>query len=72
MLLEGEGYILAAFFGLLVPAYLFEPDKGIGLMNRYGRALLVNLKAMILVALVLVTAACYEATEVILMIRYGQ
>jgi hypothetical protein len=71
VLLEGEGYILAAFFGLLVPIYLLERDKGVALSGRYGRALLINLKAMTLVAIVLFTAACYEATEVILMMRYG-
>jgi hypothetical protein len=71
LLLEGEGYILAAFFGLLVPIYLFERDKGAALTSRYGRALLINLKAMTLVAVVLLAAACYEATEVILMMKYG-
>jgi hypothetical protein len=71
VLLEGEAYILAAFFGLLVPIYLFERDKGLALSSRYGRALLINLKAMTLVAVVLLAAACYEATEVILMMRYG-
>ena len=71
MLLEGEGYILAAFFGLLVPIYLFDRDKGIDVPSRYGRALLINVKALALVAIVLFTAACYEATEVILMMRYG-
>jgi hypothetical protein len=72
MLLEGEGYILATFFGLLVPAYLFDRRKGVDLLGRYGRALLLNLKALTLVALVLLAAACYEATEVILMMRYGR
>ena len=72
MLLEGEGYILATFFGLLVPAYLFDRRKGVDLPGRYGRALLLNLKALTLVALVLLAAACYEATEVILMMRYGR
>ena len=27
LLLEGEGYILAAFFGLLVPIYMFERER---------------------------------------------
>jgi hypothetical protein len=71
LLLEGEGYILAAFFGLLVPVCLFERQKSVALPSRYGRALLINLKAMTLVAVVLLAAACYEATEVILMMRYG-
>ena len=69
LLLEGEGYILAAFFGLLVPLYLFHDDQGRGLWRRYGRALVMNLKAMIVVAVVLAVAACYEAVEVILMAR---
>jgi hypothetical protein len=69
LLLEGEGYILAAFFGLLVPLYLCDRAKGAGLWRRYGLALLMNLKAMILVAIVLGVAACYEAVEVILMNR---
>ena len=71
MLLEGEGYILAAFFGLLVPIYLFDRDKGVDVPSRYGRALLINVKALALVAIILFAAACYEATEVILMMRYG-
>ena len=69
LLLEGEGYIQAAFFGLLVPIYLCERDKGSGVWQRYGQALLMNLKAMPLVAAVLAVAACYEAVEVILMSR---
>jgi hypothetical protein len=69
LLLEGEGYILAAFFGLLVPIYMLEPEQGVGVWRRYGRALMMNLKAMLLVAIVLATAACYEAVEVILMSR---
>jgi hypothetical protein len=69
LLLEGEGYILAAFFGLLVPLYLLHDDQGRGILRRYGRALVTNLKAMIVVAVVLAVAACYEAVEVILMAR---
>jgi hypothetical protein len=69
LLLEGEGYILATFFGLLVPIYMFDPGKGAGVLERYGRAALMNLKAMVVVAIVLGIAACYEATEVILMNR---
>ena len=72
ILLEGEGYILAAFFGLLVPIYLFERDKGDAVSSRYGAALLINLKAMAVVAVVLAAAACYEATEVILMTKNGR
>lgn len=68
ILLEGEGYILATFFALLVPIYLFRPQLG-GLPSRYGRAVLVNLQGALVVAAVLLAAACYEATEVILMTR---
>ena len=69
LLLEGEGYILAAFFGLLVPIYLADRDQGLRLRHRYGRALMMNAKALILVAIVLAAAACYEAAEVILLSR---
>jgi len=69
LLLEGEGYILAAFFGLLVPVYLFEPRRGRTLPKRYGRAVMMNLKGCLVVAAVLFIAACYEAIEVILLTR---
>jgi hypothetical protein len=93
MLLEGEGYILATFFGLLVPIYLVrsspakvpesmaavdievalsEPSssgRGGTVLRRFGRAILLNIQASLLVAVVLAVAACWEATEVILMIR---
>jgi hypothetical protein len=39
------------------------------LRGHYGRAVMMNLKAMLLVAIVLAAAACYEAMEVILMNR---
>jgi hypothetical protein len=109
LLLEGEGYILATFFALLIPVYLFRfsqaPDKPSELgeladqrpefgevedkpselgelqdfhqeapsarrdtaMSRFGEAVVLNLKANVLVAIVLAVAACYEAFEVILM-----
>ena len=89
LLLEGEGYILAAFFALLVPAYLvnasmpvrkpplvdeWSPETPVdlpparpGFWGRFARALTLNLKACVLVAIVLAVAACYEAVEVILM-----
>ncbi len=51
-------------------AYSFDGNKGVGVWRRYGSALMMNLKAMALVAIVLAIAACYEATEVILMSRY--
>jgi hypothetical protein len=64
-LLEGEGYVLATVFAVLVPVYLFrsEPDATIG--SRYGRALVINLKGNLLVLGVLAVAAVYEAIEVI-------
>jgi hypothetical protein len=67
MLLEGEGYILAAFFGLLVPILLLQSAKGESLFGRFGRAIVLNLKSIVLVALVLIAAAFYEAIEVIAM-----
>ena len=69
LLLEGEAYVLATFFGLLVPIYLFQPAPGETLGRRYVRALILNLKGSLLVALVLLVAAGYEAVEVILMMR---
>jgi len=66
ILLEGEAYILAAFFALLVPIYLLQPRRG-GVLLRYRRGVAVNLQGALLVAAVLLVAACYEATEVILM-----
>jgi hypothetical protein len=69
MLLEGEGYILAAVFGLLIPLHVVKRSLGANLFTRFGRALLLNLKAQIWIALVLAVAAIYEATEVILMTR---
>ncbi len=67
MLLEGEGYILAAIFGLMIPIHVVSRGLGGNLFTRFGRSLLLNLKAQIWIALVLAVAAIYEATEVILM-----
>ncbi|MHC4106750.1 MAG: hypothetical protein ACYSTY_01560 [Planctomycetota bacterium] len=67
LLLEGEAYILAAFFAVLIPIFMCQRSRGGGVWRRYGGALVVNLKANLLVAIVLLVAACYEATEVILM-----
>jgi hypothetical protein len=68
LLFEGEAYILTAFFGLLVPIYLFQKSKDtIG--QRYGLAMMMNLRGLVLVAIVLLTAAIYEAVEVILGMR---
>ena len=69
MLLEGEGYILAAFFGLLVPIHIVRSSLGGNPLTRFGRVILLNLKANFWIALVLAVAAIYEATEVILMNR---
>jgi len=66
LLLEGEGYILASFFALLVPIYLFSPREGENVGARYARAVLMNLKGNILVFIVLAVAAAYEAIEVIM------
>jgi hypothetical protein len=65
LLLEGEGYVLAALFGLLIPIHLCQPSVGGTAWSRFGRVLLLNLKANVLVALVLTVAACYEAFEAI-------
>ena len=97
LLLEGEGYILAAFFALLIPIYLFgssaplqkaavsdswglEPTADLSELesaaseeqeaqpgSRFKHAVVLNSKANVLVAIVLVVAACYEAFEVITM-----
>jgi hypothetical protein len=66
LLLEGEAYIVAAFFAFLVMVYLFRKAEGPGLLRRYSRALLMNVRGNLLVAAVLVVAAIYEAIEVIL------
>jgi len=69
MLLEGEGYILATIFGLLIPIHIFQSSLGGNPLSRFGRVIVLNFQACGLVALVLAVAACYEATEVILMNR---
>jgi hypothetical protein len=66
LLLEIEGYILAAFFATLVPVYVFRKSDGSTWWRRYGRALLLNLKANVIVLAVLLVAAVYEAIEIIL------
>jgi hypothetical protein len=88
LLLEGEGYILATFFAILIPVYLLGarppiekppvaddweesqaegPAEPVTTGQRFKYALLLNLKANVLVAIVLIVAACYEAFEVITM-----
>jgi hypothetical protein len=69
MVLEGEGYILAAFFGLLIPIHIVQSSLGGNPLTRFGRVILLNFKAQFWIALVLIVAAIYEATEVILMNR---
>jgi len=69
MLLEGEGFILATVFGLLIPIHIVQSSLGGNPLTRFGRVLLLNLKANFWIALVLAVAAIYEATEVILMNR---
>ena len=66
LLLEGEAYVIATFFGLLILVYLFRKAEGPGAARRYGRALLMNVRGNLLVAIVLAVAAIYEAIEVIL------
>jgi hypothetical protein len=69
MLLEGEGYILATLFGLLIPIHIVQGRLGGNPLTRFGRVLLLGLTAQFWIALVLAVAAIYEATEVILMNR---
>jgi hypothetical protein len=69
MLLEGEGYILATFFGLLIPIHNVQSSLGGTPLSRFGRMLWLNILANFWVAVVLAVAVCYEATEVILMNR---
>lgn len=69
MLLEGEGYILAAFFGCLIPIHTVSSRLGGNPLSRWGRVLLLNFTASFWIALVLAVAAIYEATEVIFMNR---
>jgi len=69
LLVEMEAYILATFFGLLIPIYVLRTQEGPTVLSRYGRALMLNLKGLIIVAAILAIAALYEATEVILQLR---
>ena len=69
MLLEGEGYILAAFFGCLIPIHTVSSRLGGNPLSRWGRVLLLNFTASFWIAIVLAVAAIYEATEVIWMMR---
>jgi hypothetical protein len=69
MLLEGGGYILAAFFALMIPISMVESRPGTSVGQRYLRALVLNVQGNLVVALVLTVAACYEAVEVIAMMN---
>jgi hypothetical protein len=62
LLLEGEGYILAALFGLLIPVHILQSSLGGNPLTRFGRVVLLNLKAKFWIALVLAVAAIYEAS----------
>jgi len=66
LLLEGEAYVIAVFFGLLILVYLFRKAEGPSLARRYGKALLMNIRGNLLIAIILAIAAIYEAIEVIL------
>ncbi len=69
LLLEGEGYILATFFGLVMAQLVFRRDSTASTRSNYTQGILLNLKGSVLVALVLAVAAIYESTEVILMMK---
>jgi hypothetical protein len=69
LLLEGEAYVLATFFALLLPIELFRQQPGTTPGSRYGRAVLLNLQANLLILIVLAIAATYEAIEVILQVK---
>jgi hypothetical protein len=68
-LVEGEGYILATFFGLLIPSYVVRRSLGGNLFTRFGRALVLNFKGQIWIAVVLAVAAVFEAVELVLLNR---
>jgi hypothetical protein len=70
LLLEGEGYILATFFGLMMARLVFGRESTTSARLNYTQGLLLNLKGSVLVALVLAVAAVYESTEVIWMMKH--
>ncbi|MHC4132976.1 MAG: stage II sporulation protein M, partial [Planctomycetota bacterium] len=63
LLLEGQAYILATFFALLIPVYLFRKSEGPKVLHRYGRALMINLRGYLIVLSILIIAAIYESVE---------
>jgi hypothetical protein len=65
ILMETEGYILSAFFGLMVPVYVFGRKEGETRLGGYLKALRLNARGSVLVLAVLAVSALYEATEVI-------
>lgn len=69
VLVEMEAYFVASLFALMIPIYLFRKKEGPTVGRRYGRALLLNVKAYMVVAVLLIVAALYEAVEVILQIK---
>ena len=69
ILVEMEAYIVATLFALLIPIYLFRRSEGPTWYRRYGRALLLNLKGLLLIFVILAVVAAYEAIEVILQTR---
>jgi len=69
ILVEMEAYIVAAFFALMIPIYIFRKQEGPTVLRRYGRALLLNLKGNLIVFIILAVAAAYEAVEVILQMQ---
>jgi hypothetical protein len=70
LLLEGEGYILATFFGLMMAQLVFHRDSTASVRSNYTQGILLNLRGSVLVALVLAVAAIYESTEVIWMMKH--
>jgi hypothetical protein len=70
LLLEGEGYILATFFGLMMAQLVFHRDSTASVRSNYTQGILLNLRGSVLVALVLAVAAIYESSEVIWMMKH--
>jgi hypothetical protein len=69
MLLEGQAYILAVLgaYSLWVTALRAGPDGG-GFFARYWAGLKKNVRLYVLVVIVLLVAAVYEAAEVIYLV----
>ncbi len=69
LLLEGHAYVVATFFAILIPVYLCRRAEGPTFLRRYGRAVVLNIKGCLIIIIVLMIAAIYEAIEIILCIR---